>query len=122
MEQPGLNPWVALKRVLRYLKYTRNMAYFGADNSKIQAWLSTPQQGWTEVDWGADIDSSHSTLGFLFTFARGEVTWHTKKQATVTLSSTEAEYIVATHAAKEGLWLRSIIQELDILQISKFRL
>ena len=127
MEKPGLNHWAALKRVLRYLKYTRNMvltykAYFGADNSKIQAWLSTPLQGWTDADWGGDIDSSRSTSGFLFTFAGGAIAWRTKKQATVALSSTEAEYIAATLTAKEGLWIRSIIQELDILRISKFRL
>ena len=45
-----------------------------------------------------------------------------QKQATIALSSNEAEYITATLTAKEGLWIRSIIQELDILQISKFRL
>ena len=90
MEKPGLNNWDALKRVLRYLKYTRNMvltykAYFGADNSKIQAWLSTPLQGWTDADWGGDVDSSHSTSGFLFTFARGAIAWHVRKQAIFTL-------------------------------------
>ena len=127
MEKLGLNHWAALKQVLRYLKYTRNMvltykAYFGADNSKIQAWLSTPLQGWTDADWGGDIDSSCYTSGFLFTFAGGTIAWRTKKQATVALSSTEAEYIAATLTAKEGLWIQSIIQELDILRISKFRL
>ena len=122
MEKPGLNHWVALKQVLRYLKYTRNMAYFGADNSKIQAWLSTPLQGWTYADWGGDVDCSRSTSSFLFTFARGAIAWHMRKQATVALSSTEAEYITTTLTPKEGLWLRSIIQELDILKISKFRL
>ena len=96
-------------------------AYFGADNSKIQAWLSTPLQGWTDADWGGDVDSSHSTSGFLFTFAGGAIAWHTKKQATVALSSTEAEYIATMLTVKERLWLRSIIQDLDILQISKFR-
>ena len=96
-------------------------AYFGADNSRIQAWLSTPLRGWIDADWGGDVVSSCSTSGFLFTFAVGVIAWRTKKQANVALFSTKAEYITATLTTKEGLWLRSIIQELDI-QISKFRL
>ena len=80
-------------------------ACFGVDNSRIQAWLSTPLQGWTNADSGGDIDSSRSTSSFLFTFAGGAIAWRTKKQAIVALSSTETEYIAATITAKEGLWL-----------------
>ena len=57
MGKLGLNHWVALKQVLRYLKYTQILvltynAYFGEDNSRTQASLSTPLQGWTDEDWG----------------------------------------------------------------------
>ena len=65
---------------------------------------------------------SYYLKSYSATFARGAIAWRTKKQATIALSSTEAEYIAATLTAKEGLWIRSIIQELDILLISKFRL
>ena len=67
-------------------------AYFGADNSKIQAWLSTPLQGWIDADWGGDIDSSRSISRFLFTFVGGAIAWHTKKQTIVFLSSNEAKF------------------------------
>ena len=57
MENPGVNHWKALKRVLRYLKYTRDMtltytSYSKAQHSNIQGWLSTPLHGWTDADWG----------------------------------------------------------------------
>ena len=57
MENPGVNHWKALKRVLRYLKYTRDMeltytSYSKAQHTNIQAWLSTPLHGWTDADWG----------------------------------------------------------------------
>ena len=57
MENPGVNHWKALKRVLQYLKYTRDMeltytSYSKAQHTNIQAWLSTPLHGWTDADWG----------------------------------------------------------------------
>jgi len=47
--------------------------------------------------------------------AGGAITWSSKKQSTVTLSTAEAEYIAATHAAKQVLWHRSLFKELDLL-------
>ena len=50
----------------------------------------------------------------VFTFAGGAIAWRTKRQSSVALSSTEAEYIVAALIAKEGFWIKKIIEELDI--------
>ena len=60
----------------------------------------------------------HSTSGMVFMFASGAISWRTKKQTTVALSSTEAEYVAATLAVKEGLWLKSILIKLDVIKLS----
>ena len=84
-------------------------------------WDLVVLQGWTNVDWGGDKDTSRSTSGFIFTFAGGAITWITNKKATMELSSTKAQYIVATFVAKEGLWPQSIFLELDIIHITEFQ-
>ena len=55
----------------------------------------------------------------VFTFAGGAITWRTKRQSSIALSSTEAEYIVVALTAKEGLWIKTIIEELDIFELKE---
>ena len=66
--------------------------------------------------------SSPSTSRMLFMFANGALSWRTKKQTTMALSSTEAEYTVAALVAKEGLWLNSILKELDVINLSHIKM
>ena len=63
-----------------------------------------------------DIDSRKSTSGFMFTFAGGAVSWQSKLQKVVALSTTEAEYIAVTEACKEMLWMKRFLQELSLKQ------
>src|SRR6266481_1754541 len=51
-------------------------------------------------------------LGYIFTIDGGTMSWSSKKQSVIVLSTTEAEYITAAHAAKEALWLRTFITEI----------
>ena len=89
MENLGPHHWEALKRVLRHLKYSRDMTLTYKALSPSSKW-DMVIQGWTNADWGGDGDTSQSTFGFVCTFASGVITWRTKKQAIVPLSSTEA--------------------------------
>ena len=66
-----------------------------------------------------DIDTSRSTSGMVFTFAIGAISWRTKRQSSVELSSTELEYIVAALTLKEDLWIKAIIEELDIFKLKE---
>ena len=118
----GPRHWEALKRVLRYLKYSRDMTLTYKALLPSPKWDMVVLQGWTYADCGRDRDTSQSSSGFVFTFSSGVSTWRTKKQAIVALSSIEVEYIMATLVAKEGLWLQSIFSELDIIHITEFRL
>ena len=84
--------------------------------------MVAPRHGSTDADWGGDKDTPRSTSAYLFTFSGGAITWKTKKQSMVALSSREAEYIAATLVAKEGLWLKSKFDELNIIYINEFQL
>ncbi|KAE8658916.1 hypothetical protein F3Y22_tig00116965pilonHSYRG00268 [Hibiscus syriacus] len=73
-------------------------------------------EGYTNTDLTGDIDSRKSTSRYLTTFAVGAVSWQSKLQKCVALSTTEAEYIRATEACKEKLWMKNLLLELGIDQ------
>jgi hypothetical protein len=68
---------------------------------------------------GGDIDTSRLTSGMVFTFAGGAIAWRSKRQSSVALSSTEAEYVAVALTTKEGLWIKTILEELGIINISR---
>ncbi|CAJ2642124.1 unnamed protein product [Trifolium pratense] len=72
--------------------------------------------GYTDADMACDLDCRKSTSGYMMTFAGGAVSWQSRLQKCVALSTTEAEYIVATEAAKELLWMKKFLQELGFEQ------
>ena len=61
-----------------------------------------------------DLNCRKSTSGYLFTFVGGAISWQSKLQKFISLSTTEAEYIAATEAGKEMLWMKLFLQELDL--------
>eukprot|EP00253_Pinus_taeda_P020499 PITA_20499 len=63
-----------------------------------------------------DLDKRRSTSGYVFTLAGGAISWMSKLQNTVALSTTEAEYIAASHACKEAVWLKGLLGEFGRLQ------
>ena len=63
-----------------------------------------------------DVNSRKSTPGYLMTFARGAVSWKSRLQKCVALSSTEVEYITATEVSKELLWMQKFLRELGLNQ------
>ncbi|MCO5568106.1 hypothetical protein L7F22_021802 [Adiantum nelumboides] len=70
--------------------------------------------GYIDSDWASTISDRRSTSGYMFSFESVAVTWSTKKQHTVALSSTEAEYRGATVAACEVAWLGMLLRDLEI--------
>jgi hypothetical protein len=58
-----------------------------------------------DADWASDINDRKSTSSFVFMLRGGAISWGSKKQTSVALSSTEAEYVAAAYAAKEAIWL-----------------
>jgi hypothetical protein len=58
-----------------------------------------------DADWVGDLDHRRSISGYVFNLFGGEISWMSKRQTVVAFSTTEAEYMVATHASKESVWL-----------------
>ena len=109
---PGKPHWVAVKRVLRYLHGTMNykLVYGGIDGYKIPP----SPIGYCDADWGSNVDDRRSVTGYVFIVAGGAISWQAKKQPTVALSSVEAEYMAATQATKEAIWLRLFFKGLGL--------
>ena len=105
---PSEKHHAALKRLLRYLKGTSD--YGLVIDTQGQLDILT---GYTDANWGRDNDR-RSTGGYVFTFAGTAISWKSKRQATVALSSCEAEYIAESEAAKEAIWLQRLLGQLRV--------
>ena len=105
MSNPGRPHWEAVKWILRYLWGSTDMKIcFGGSESKLIAFSDSEMAG--------DVDTRKSTTGYLVTHSGGAVSWQSRLQKCVALSSTEAEYIAITEASKELLWLKRLAGEL----------
>lgn len=103
--------WTAVKRIFRYLKKTKNHALtFGGDDDNIR---NSDLNFFCDADWANDTSDRKSISGYVTIVAGGAVSWSSKKQQTVALSTAEAEYVAATHIAKQVLWHRTLFDELD---------
>eukprot|EP00253_Pinus_taeda_P024360 PITA_24360 len=110
MSAPKADHWIAAKRVLRYVHGT-------SDYGLLYTRSSDPiLSGYTDSDWAGSVDDRKSTAGYVFSLGSGAVTWTSKKQQAVTLSSTEAEYRGAVKAACEAVWLRRMLVDMHVSQ------
>ena len=72
--------------------------------------------GFIDVDWAGDLDQRRSTSEYVFSLFGGAISWMSKKQVVVALSTTEVEYMAATHASKEVVWLQRLCLEIGFKQ------
>ena len=106
MSKPSKSHFTAAKRILRYVKGTKNFGIIYKAESDCDL------IGYTDSDWAGSIDDRKSTTGYIFLLGSKIISWATKKQKTVALSSAEAEYMAATSATCEAVWLRRIMENL----------
>lgn len=104
---PGKAHWIAAKRILRYLKRTMDakLTFSVNGNNNIL--------GYCDADWGSSIDDRKSCTGYVFMFQGGAISWVCKRQPTIALSTTEAEYMSLAAAVQESLWLQSLHREFN---------
>ena len=75
-------------------------------------------QGYVDADYAGDLDQRRSMTGYMFTVAKCLISWKSELQDTITLSTTEVEYMGAVEASKEVLWLRGLVEIFNIIQDS----
>ena len=106
MHNPGREHWNAVKRILQYVRHTVD---YGLKFCRQADFTIT---GFSDSDWGGDVDTMRSTTGYVFLVGRAAVTWCSKKQSSVARSSTEAEHVASTQAGAEATWLGTFMKEL----------
>lgn len=100
----------ALKRVLRYVKHT-------IDYKLVYKCSGDNLVGFCDSDWGGDVVDRKSTSGYMFMFSNCLVQWSSKKQASVSLSSTESEYVAMSMAASEASWLVNVLNDFGVQNV-----
>jgi Reverse transcriptase (RNA-dependent DNA polymerase) len=107
---PGPSHLHSLECVFKYL--------CGSMSLRLTFRRGTPEgtvlRGFVDADWASDINDRKSTSGFAFMLGGGAISWGSKKQTSVALSSTEAKYVAAAYAVKEAVWLQRLLRELNL--------
>ncbi|XP_047326789.1 secreted RxLR effector protein 161-like [Impatiens glandulifera] len=109
LNNPGIDHWKAAKRVMRYLKKTKDymLTYRRSDHLEIV--------GYSDSDFAGCLDSRRSTYGCVYTLAGGAISWRSAKQILVTSSTMEAEFVACFEASHQGIWLKNFVTRLRII-------
>ena len=108
LHAPTTMHWTAAMRILRYIKGTVSLGLTFTKSS------STLISAFLDADWTGCLDDRRSTGGFAVFFGPNLVSWSAKKQATVSRSSTEAEYKALANATAELIWVEALLGELGV--------
>ncbi|CAH1418815.1 unnamed protein product [Lactuca virosa] len=110
---PGKAHWTAVKNILKYLRRTKDwvLTLGGSDDLRVE--------GYSDASFQTDRDNFRSQSGWVFILNGGAITWKSSKQETVDDSTCESEYIAASEAAKEMIWLKNFIGDLGVVPAIK---
>ena len=97
-------------RIIRYLQGTKEKKLKFSRNGSLEL------VGFSDSDWGGNLVDRHSTSGYIFTLGGAAIAWASRKQQSVALSATEAEYIASSAAAQEAIYLQNLLNEIGIVQ------
>lgn len=107
---PGRAHWNALKHTLAYVKATLDYGITYFHHSSLHPF------GYVDSDYAGDVDARRSTEGHIFFVGGGPVSWTSKRQETVALSTVEAEYMAFTRATQQAIWLDKFMCEIGLKQ------
>lgn len=105
LENPHQNHWKAAKRVLRYLKGTKDLAlvYRSAQLNSLSVY--------SDADW-ANSNDRKSVSGIAIFYSNNLIHWTSRKQNCITLSSTESELVAVNDGLKDGIWVQKILNDI----------
>jgi len=107
LANPSEEHLTAAKRILRYVRGTKDYTLTLGPSTE----GSFDLHRYADADWGNDVDTRKSTTGYVFYVGSGAISWCSKRQSTIALSSTEAEYTALCASVQEAIWLRSLLEE-----------
>eukprot|EP00253_Pinus_taeda_P029610 PITA_29610 len=113
MSKLGKEHWTTVKWVFKYLRGTSDYGLCNQGRLGLDRVLDI--HGFVDVNWAGDLDQRRSTSGYVFNLFGGVVSRMSKKQSIVALSTTEAEYMAATHASKEVVWLQRLCSRMGLV-------
>ena len=93
--------------VIRYLRGTRDMGLLYDGNEE-----TTTCVGYSDVNRAGDLDDRKSISGYVFQISNAAISWRSKKQSCVALSTAEAEYMALASATQEAIWLQQLLTDL----------
>ncbi|GJU40292.1 hypothetical protein Tco_1193249 [Tanacetum coccineum] len=110
-QNPGEPHWTTVKTILKYLRNTKDMflVYGGNPEAELRVYC------YCDAGFETDRDDTKSQIGYVFILNGGAVDWKSSKQSTTAMSATEAEYIAASEAGMEAVWIRKFILRLGIV-------
>jgi Reverse transcriptase (RNA-dependent DNA polymerase)/gag-polypeptide of LTR copia-type/GAG-pre-integrase domain/Integrase core domain len=114
MAKPNKEQWLSVKRILRYLKGTAShkLSYSGGSGGVNGVTI----KAYCDADWAGDATDRKSTTGMLVLIGDCVVSWLSKKQSVVALSTAESEYLSISTTVQEVMWIRQLLQEIGYPQ------
>ncbi|RZB42467.1 Retrovirus-related Pol polyprotein from transposon TNT 1-94 [Glycine soja] len=106
---PGIDHWRAAKKVPRYLQGTKDYMLMYRQTNNLDV------IGYSDSDFAGCVDSRRSTSGYIFMMTGGAISWRSVKQSLTTTSTMEAEFVSCFEATSQGVWLKSFISGLKIV-------
>jgi len=112
VSKPTASLWRAAQRIVKYLNATSHDGLtFKGSSVSIDAWADS--------NYAMDKTDRKSTTGMIIRIGENPIIWKSRKQKSVSLSTTEAEYMAASDATREIVWLRDLLAELNQLKLSE---
>lgn len=107
MHSPTMQHLGAAKSVLRYIDGTSDFGLWYSSTTSYNL------VGFNDSDWASSIDDKKSTSAYVFNLGSAAISWSSKKQDVVALSSSKAEYVVVTSATCQAVWLRKLLVDIE---------
>eukprot|EP00041_Stephanoeca_diplocostata_P026365 m.709787 g.709787 ORF g.709787 m.709787 type:complete len:1460 (-) comp22946_c0_seq1:513-4892(-) len=118
MSNPGLPHWNLLWKIFRYTFHTRHLSLtLGTQTSSSPTGPPFVLSAFSDSDWATDVSSRKSISGYVCKINDSVIVWKSRQQASIALSSSQAETIAASFACREIVYLRRLLHELGFPQL-----